>query len=1407
MHILSILKMAALLSSAAISSSVSAATCDGPVEGKICLADCKGKGFQVKAPQLISSIELGPTFQLDFDENGKPFASSKGVKVGLTLPDALRAVDLNFNAATARIQVGAAGGVPVGLLQITDFVKAAGSSVQGNVELDMDRVNFTALDEGGFKQLFRAITLANGTIPLELKGHAGNKATVRNTDQKGPQSDDPEVCLDYVTFTAPSKLTGLGGLREATITELPKIVGGNPATGLELAIKLKVVNPSNVILHLGSDVVLDLVYSGQKIGTVILPKMNLEIGDNIYDAKSFVFPDKTNIPALLATKELMSKFTGKTPAEVIVNNGRAAKAPVLDAALGSLSIPQTLPANKEDLIKSAIASISSLNYTSNADTAFEMSAAIDAYNPFDAPVSITAIKSTLSYKGKDCLTSNTKISGFTIPPKGTTVSPGFGVRLDGSVDPVLCGSELVTGTLTNQEVKVDVKSTLSLDIGGYPSAIDYNQKDVSIKSIATPCGGPKDQAYCISDCSNDGAQIGMPIPLIKDITLPNFRLEFDPANNPNVPKATSKGVKVGLDVPGWLGYINMEFSGTGSSISVGQPGGPLVAKIDTPDYEPSSGSINEKAVTLNIEKKDMVSLFPTGLDRLLALITAYPGPVPIRMKGSANNKAKFPKPFDKDVCLRYIGFDVTSTSLSGLGGLKNTSITALPKILAGNPDTGIKLEVPLVINNPSTVTLDTKTDITLGLTFENQTIGTVILPNFKLEAGSNAVVATSFIHPDPTNIPQRLATKKLFSQFTGGVASNIVVGNGKAAGLPVLDLALASLSIPQVLPANTDKLIVDSVADISSLSYAAVASSSIDLSTKINAFNPFDVPVTILNIKSTLAYKGKDCITTNANVAFPIAPKATAASPDFKATLDGKVDPSLCGKEFVTGTLLGQNLKVEAKSTLTLKIGDYLSQIDYNQPDVVVKRTATPCPGSTEGAYCISDCSNDGAKIGMPFPLINAITLPNFKLEFDPASPNPDVPKASSTDVKVGLDVPDWLGYIDMVFSGTGSSISVGQPGGPLVAKIDTPDYEPSSGSIGAKAVNLNIVQKDMVSLFPTGLDRLLALITAYPGPVPIRLKGSANNKAKFPPPFAATVCLRYINFDVTSTSLSGLGGLTNTTITGVAKLVSGNPIEGIKLQVPILINNPSTVSIVTKTDITLDLNFEGLKLGTVVLPNFSLSPGQNALVGTGFVHPDSTNVPQLLATKKLFSQFTGGVVSDISVSKGKAAGLKVLDLALGALNIPTKLPPNTETLIKSATSRAWTINIPATRPDGTTNFPPLYSTLESTLQASNPFDVPVVIVKVVGTLFYKDKPCVTINSDVSGFVIGPKQTVTSPPIRIALDQTVDDLCKEFFTQQITLQTSILRAQTTLSLAIDKYPAQIDYVQDGIPVNTKLLPF
>ncbi|KAJ3293728.1 hypothetical protein HDU76_007012, partial [Blyttiomyces sp. JEL0837] len=348
-------------------------------------------------------------------------------------------------------------------------------------------------------------------------------------------------------------------------------------------------------------------------------------------------------------------------------------------------------------------------------------------------------------------------------------------------------------------------------------------------ALASTCDKQQDGKLCFGDCKGNGIYMTSP-PIITGITIP-----------------------VDLKIPDSLAGVDMAFTGAGAQIGVGIPGQPPVARMIVPDYVNAYGNTTSKVVYLDMDKVVFAGLDPVGFAKMFQLITLMPGPVPLGLSGYADNKATVtqgsgsfaaaahnlpnlghleavpaqgrgsglrqnmfivrddtnaPLPTSAEVCLQYIGFQVTS-ALTGFGGLTQTKIVALPVIKGGSPTTGVQLEIQLEITNPSTIGLNLNTDVTMQILYKGQAVGTVVLPNFVLNPNSvNKITAVSYVNPDKSNADAVAATRELFSHFTGGVDTNINVGKGAAAGLHALDLALGSLNIPQVLPSNKKPLII-----------------------------------------------------------------------------------------------------------------------------------------------------------------------------------------------------------------------------------------------------------------------------------------------------------------------------------------------------------------------------------------------------------------------------------------------------------------------------------------------------------------------------------------------------------------------------------------------------------------------
>ncbi|KAJ3417014.1 hypothetical protein HDV05_007496 [Chytridiales sp. JEL 0842] len=510
-----------LLASLVAGISAQAPRCDkGAVPGFFCLSNCKGNGIYQKASRsLVEGIEL-VDFKLDFDPASpwSPKATAETINAALWIPPSLASVPMEFTQARSSISVGPAGlgpnGPLIAKLTVPDYTPAYGTSEAKQLKLSLKSVPFEVSNQRGFAAFFRETTLKEGDEPLRMAGYADTRAVVINSGKGNLQKrtafgkhmsvealmadesvevvarvfederlnrmlfaanadgSPTNVCLEYVNFDVTSKLIGLGGLKESKVTALPSVIGGNPATGIELSFPLSVFSPSNIQLNANTDVTFDLFFQSQKVGTVIIPNLTLREGENKYIAKSFVHPDETSIPAQLAAKQLLTNFNGGVNTTVQVLNGRSSNMPSLDLAFSSLKLENVLPSSTARLIETSTFKVLDL------ETAF---ATIVAYNAFDTEVRILKVVSKLLYKNTViAVVEDTVAGGFAIPARSTAQSPDLKMKLD--VNEV--SLEFLQYLDANgRKGFVDIESTLTLSVGGYVVQFDYNQKETATEAI------------------------------------------------------------------------------------------------------------------------------------------------------------------------------------------------------------------------------------------------------------------------------------------------------------------------------------------------------------------------------------------------------------------------------------------------------------------------------------------------------------------------------------------------------------------------------------------------------------------------------------------------------------------------------------------------------------------------------------------------------------------------------------------------------------------------------------------------------------------------------------------------------------------------------------------------------------
>ncbi|KAI9337391.1 hypothetical protein DFJ73DRAFT_849264 [Zopfochytrium polystomum] len=459
----------AAFAAATIAPAQGASTCTAVQPGSICLANCDGtdNGIFLAVPPLVTGLTLG-SFQLDFDSANpyKPKVTTTAV-VGLSLPAAFSSINLQFTGAGANLAISGPDGVQSVLLSVADYnPRATGSSATSSVTLPLSKDNGDTLgvvngNTAAFGNFLKAVTLQSGDFKIRLQGYADTRATASG------DGSSVDLCLRYVELDQTAALQGLGGLTDAKVSK-PSVKGGSPTNGIELSVPLTINSPSsNIFLNSNTDAIFNLVYQNGVVGTVRVPNLSIKPGVNSFVGQAFVNPDKNDAAAVAATSALLTAFTGKQAAQVTATGGRSSNMPSLDTAFSAVSLSLSLPPNTQDLIVSASFKFPNLlTLTANAN--------LVAFNPFEAPASITYVKGTLTYSGQTIGTIDTAVSGFTLPAGGQATSPSLTLHL--KLDIASIKALLVT--LGGKSIPVDVTSSLTIDFGGYSTSLSYNQNGV-----------------------------------------------------------------------------------------------------------------------------------------------------------------------------------------------------------------------------------------------------------------------------------------------------------------------------------------------------------------------------------------------------------------------------------------------------------------------------------------------------------------------------------------------------------------------------------------------------------------------------------------------------------------------------------------------------------------------------------------------------------------------------------------------------------------------------------------------------------------------------------------------------------------------------------------------------------------
>ncbi|KAF8894927.1 hypothetical protein CPB84DRAFT_1848428 [Gymnopilus junonius] len=466
----------------------------------------------------------------------------------------------------------------------------------------------------------------------------------------------------------------------------------------------------------------------------------------------------------------------------------------------------------------------------------------------------------------------------------------------------------------------------------------------------------------------------------------------------------------------------------------------------------------------------------------------------------------------------------------------------------------------------------------------------------------------------------------------------------------------------------------------------------------------------------------------------------------------GTVVFGLSYKNVSLGIGTGTNASVApgSNNTITLK-GTLERQTDPSALAVVSELFTNYLNGESSPVIAtgISTLQNDGSAISwlsqglqtlqltVPFKAptainpIRTISIGDLALRFD--SQEPWNPAAESDSVQASLQLPFGfslsIGEIQNNFTiasldnspiaglstpegASKSSISVlsstDTTGSINISISDTRLTSPDDQHAAFASFNKNLTDSEVAEFFLVGKSRAVANTSI------------------------GEITLDSIAVNVTTT-LKGLQGLKGLTTIDSVDVIGGTS-QGIDLAIGVSIFNPSNLKLSTG-DLTLQLLREGVVLGTTLLPNLTLSIGNNTLNATSSFAANSS--PQ--GTQTLNDFISKKDVQLVIAGFDGSTQIAALSQAFESLSLNVTLPALKTNLLNSAA-----LEILSTT--GKEN-----NVSQVTVTLDNPFSAPLQITKVTSNVTSFGIPLGTISQETS-FNTAPKSTTKSPSLNLDMN-------------------------------------------------------
>lgn len=690
-----------------------------------------------------------------------------------------------------------------------------------------------------------------------------------------------QITLDPIKVNVSTSLNGLQGLKGFTIIKNVDVQGGT-TNAINLAINVSIFNPSSLNLSTG-DLTLQLLRDGVVLGTVLLPNLHLQMGNNSLLATSSFQPN--NSPQGLQT---LNDFVGKKDVQltIIGFNGSTEMASLV-AAFKTLSIDVTLPGLSTNLLESAALTV--LSTTGRENNISHV--AVSLFNPFSAPLHITKISSTVSTFGILLGTIHTN-TNFISAPKSITESPTLDLNMNfdpsalftvtralaveanlnvapldqivklGGVEylpitnnslsvqrraNIFTGFDLPTFVRTAfKKLNSDVLLSVDVSIGNYQTTLQYVQNTVST-------------------ATDNSLNFILPVlaqPIVQRI-VDSSALEISSVLITN-PQQSSFGTR-----------LQGKLSNAGPfDASIAFPSGLDVSWAGQPLGNIKMSDVNvlgDVGATLNIDTSFEVADISHLTDFTKTLLTQESFDWEISGKNLTVSALGIQVP----------GITLTTkiVTLKGFNGLKNGVKIKTFDLPSNDPAGGIRLTLDANTTNPSQVGIELS-----SIGFETFVGNVMIAPVLSTGVVTLAPMSTSDLSLVGRLVPQDSpaglsAVSDVFNNFVQGKDSTVVV-HGVSAGPQNVTWLNEAIKVLQVTAALPNRGVLDIIKSINlnQLQLLFTDSTAYNPSTSSNSTDaaftlPFDFPIDISALEQTLAI-GFDG-TTFAQLSLPKAPTST----------------------------------------------------------------------------------------------------------------------------------------------------------------------------------------------------------------------------------------------------------------------------------------------------------------------------------------------------------------------------------------------------------------------------------------------------------------------------------------------------------------------------------------------------